>query len=391
MKILCGAPVRQQPDILAAHLRTILWQETDAQVDYLYINDLDPDDETYEAATDVLFGHKELEVVSTDIHARPSGSEYVAGDDTHHWNVPTFHWLATLRQRILDQAVERGYDAVFMVDTDLLLGPKTLQSLIDTGKDIVSGVFWTRWDTSSPPLPQVWLKHPYGLAGRGLEQHEFLQKLASRQLTKVFGLGACTLMRTSVLDKVAYSPLLDGLPSGGMWEGEDRSFCIRAERAHVELWADAWPDIWHCYRPGYAKDIERRLDYLSREDVVRRPSFGDLISFTLEPLSEPGLAGHKQSVRGRLGAIPIADELEEYLSSASVGESALITVTFPVWSEIKEYRGTERVIRVTLLDVKPYSLPLSLENRPPCHHQWALTPPEIQAIKRSSPLAVQSA
>jgi len=131
------------------------WQKVDAEVeiDLCYVNDLDPDEDDYKAASGVLFDSG-VSVINTDIHERPAGAEYVVAEDTHHWQVATFEWLAQQKQRLLDKAKEEGYDAIWLVDTDLLCGPETLQSLIDTGKPIISGVFWTRWQQEKTPRLQ---------------------------------------------------------------------------------------------------------------------------------------------------------------------------------------------------------------------------------------------
>jgi hypothetical protein len=332
----------------------MLWQETtdDVEVDYFYINDLDPDEDDYKESHDVLFGHKEVEVLNTNIEDRPSGAEYVASQDTHHWQQATFDWLGSLRQKFLDKVVEDNYDAGFLVDSDLLLDPRCLQSLITCDKPITSAVFWTKWQPGAPPLPQVWLKHPYGFSGRGWKEHEFLQELSNGALVRVYGLGACTLFKASILDKVAYHPLLQGLPTGGMWQGEDRSFCVRAERAHVEMWADAWPNIWHCYRPGQEEKIPGILDTLPTLNKEHEPNWGDFVSVTCEPVSEPQLVGHAEHVRGRLGKIPVMEEIEDALLEMKPGGEALVKVNYPHWHDIPEYRGATKVIRVKLRDVK---------------------------------------
>ncbi len=59
VKILAGSIIRQKPNILAAHMKTMLWQSVPkgVEVDYFYINDLDPDEDFYKESRDVLFGY----------------------------------------------------------------------------------------------------------------------------------------------------------------------------------------------------------------------------------------------------------------------------------------------------------------------------------------------
>lgn len=350
MRVLVASVTRAEPAVLRAHLQTILWQQLpkSVSIDLLYITDpaLSDDAAMVLAAAGVR---------TMRASPKPQGAEYAVDSETHRWTIPTFHWLAREKQRLLDLAVQERYDALWLIDSDLLCAPDTLHSLLATEKPVVSAVFWTRWTPDSPPLPQVWVTHPYGFQGRGIEQHEFLRKLASRELVRVGGLGACTLIRAEVFDRVSFWPLIDGLPTHGMWQGEDRHFCIRAERNHVELWADAWPDVWHCYRPEDVEQIEQRLFDLQPGQEFATPRVGDLVSLTFEPCEEPAIAGHVQHVRGRLGALPILPELEAVVKEMRVGDERFIRVNFPLWYPLEPYRGNSRTVRVRLLSAKPYA------------------------------------
>lgn len=320
MKILAGTICRVDPETLEAHLKTVKWQQLDdgISVDYVYIDDnVDPQ------STKLL--REEVETLTAG--PRPVEAGYEVTETTHKWRVATFDFLAQEKQRLLEKAVEERYDAIWLVDADLLCDPGTLQSLIDADKQIVSAVFWTKWQPELPALPQVWLKHPYELSGRGKTRFEFLSELSERQLVPVYGLGACTLARVEALEHARFFPRLSELPSGGMWQGEDRSFCIRAERAHIGMAADAWPDIWHCYRPS---DREHLDDVVSKLQALRShaPLYGDLVSIGIRPLEEPGLSQHQEIVRGRLGQLKLLPEIEAALLEMKPRDSRIVTATY---------------------------------------------------------------
>jgi hypothetical protein len=362
MRILAGSVCRQVPEVLAAHLSALKWQSLKGvTVDLAFVCDND------DPASKQLLQDNAKFVLPAG--AKPSDAVYGVTSETHQWSVPTFHWLAREKQRLLDLAKAERYDALLLVDSDLLCSPDTLSSLWNTGKDVVSGVFWTKWTKDAPALPQVWLAHPYELQGRGVEAHEFLGALAERDLVRVAGLGACTLIRAGVLDRVAYWPLVEGLPTQGMWQGEDRHFCVRAERNHVELWADAWPDIWHCYRPeqrGFElQEKMYRDDEIYAERRLRHPpSPGDLVSFTIEPLEEQRLAGYVEHVRGRLGAIKVLPDIEKALLTMRAGDESIVRVYFPRWYEVPGYRGQPKLFRVKLLHCKPNASHPTLDEEP---------------------------
>jgi len=343
-RILVGAPIRQTPAILKAHLRTLEWQQLppDTKIDYHVIDDcLDPE-------SSALL--RPFTPFPAPIDAE-EGS-YAKEEQTTLWTVEAFHRMAHMRQQILNAAIEGGYDYVFMADSDLLLDPFTLSSLLSAEKPIVSAVFWTAWQLGTPPLPQVWLTQPYGLSGRGMAEHEFFRSLRSRQLTQVWGLGACTLISRPAIERgAAYAPLLDDLPKGGIWEGEDRSFCIRADRAHVEMWADPWPRVSHIYRPSDEESIGERMEELERAKP-ERATLGSWISAVIEPLQEPHLASWKHHIRGQMGRMRMVKGVEKVLLEVPIGEPAIHSIYFPIDYPLPVYAGQEKMLRIELLDVR---------------------------------------
>jgi GT2 family glycosyltransferase len=345
LKILVGSVTRQVPEVLKAHLETLKAQRGDFTIDFAFVDD----NENEESSTYLNLTGKVFQA-----GPKQEGAEYSVSETTHHWTLPLFHWLGREKQRLIDYAKAERYDALWLVDSDLLCSPDTLSSLLDTQKEVVSSVFWTKWSPQSPPLPQVWLAHPYEFQGMGREAHEFLGDIANRKLVRVAGLGACTLIRSSVFDKVAYWPLLEGLPNHSMWQGEDRHFCVRAQRNHVELWADAWPDVWHCYRPSDRERIPEMLAAL-RESGDDQALISNLVSFTVQPLEEPNMGGYVEHVRGRLGCLKVLPEIENALQEMRVGDDRIIKVRFPMFYDIPEYRGVVKLLRIKLLGAKPFS------------------------------------
>lgn len=355
MKILVASVTNKGEDYLRPHLSSVLSQRLPSHVvvDYLYVAD----------GNQPLVVLDELEIPSAFADPKDPEAEYATTEEGHHWNKPTFYWLGAQKQKLINHAAEGKYDAIFLVDSDLVLGEDTLSSLIAADKEIVSGVFWTKWTPTAPPLPQVWQEHPYEFQGRGVEAHEHLGGLAHRKLMKVGGLGACTLIRSSAFTKAQYYPPLPGLPETGMWQGEDRTFCISATRNHVELWADAWPDIFHMYRPS---DVPKGKEFLAahRANHKDKAEIGDLVSASLSPLEEPALVGYSYPFRGRLGAAQLLEDVENALLGMEVGDDKFVKVKFPIWWEVPEYQNKEKTIRVKLLGVKKFTFAPTLERHP---------------------------
>lgn len=349
LKILIASVTNAPPEILEAHLRSIMWQDAEAEIDHLYITDP-------EIAPESVTLLDEAGVTVKSAGPKPAEARHSVTSYSHEWSKPTFSWLARERQRLLDHTLSAGYDALWLIDSDLIAAPETLRSLLQTEKPIVSSVFWTHWTPQAPPLPQVWMRHDYKLEGKGLEAHELMMRLAHRDLVQVGGLGASTLIRRRALEKgVAYAPLLQGIPQGGMWEGEDRSFCLRAQRAHIPLWADGWPDLFHIYRPEDVEKIPEMMDTL-RERSSLSPKDGDLISAIIEPAEDRRLIGWSHALRGRLGVMKLLPSLSETLKKMQRGDERFVRVRFPMWWPKRELAGTDRSIRLRLLDVKPFKI-----------------------------------
>lgn len=137
------------------------------------------------------------------------------------------------------------FDALFLVDSDVILGPGVLERMWAVDADVVYGAYWTHsdWGGSMAPWPQVWDVNPYGWT------QETADALRTEGINEVpvLGGGACTLIRGRGFES-RYWPLLDSLkrlPS--MWAGEDRSYCLGLECRGIKQVAVTGLPIKHCY------------------------------------------------------------------------------------------------------------------------------------------------
>ena len=351
VRVLATASVRVDPATFAANLQSLRAQVLPKHVtmDLHYVLD-DPEPKPLRKLIKAHQGTWE------DAEERPTAAVYGVGPQTHAWNLATFKHLARNKQKLLDHAKRERYDYVWICDTDLICDPLTLVSMLSLREPVVSAVFWTPWQHGGPLMPQVWLAQPYEQQGKGMSANEFWDKLARRRAVAVAGGGACMLVNAKILDRVHYWPQLVGLPTEGMWQGEDRTFAILCERFHINQFADGWPDVVHAYHAeqreaGALKNIVATLCGPRQTHA----KYGDLVSFTLESLDELELAGKIFPIRGRLGGLGLAPELEAALFDLEVGADRFVEISFPPTWPVDALRGQQRVVMLRFVDAKPWS------------------------------------
>ena len=362
-RLVIGTSVRKSAAILRYFFASLLWQEWPKNVKpyYVFVDDCVEADASQLLAAFVAENGGEV------LPSLPSAAlDFTdAHPDAHQWSDTAMHRVGANKDRIIQRARELSADALFFCDSDLILDTTTVKSLWNTPGPISTAVYHTRWSARQVETqrvyaaPQVWLAHPYQLSGAGYEEHEFRAALAGRGLVRVAGYGACTLLQRRALDAGASFAPVPGVPQVGLMAGEDRQFCIRAQRLHLDGWADAWPDIFHIYHPT---DIAKAPEYAARLSVPHsaRAELGDLVSLTIQPIEPVPWQGGgftsipAQHVRGRLGALALQPELEQAVLALARGEHRIVPVHFPIHYEIPFYRGKRRLIRVTLNDCKPH-------------------------------------
>ncbi|WP_152394423.1 glycosyltransferase family 2 protein [Paenibacillus guangzhouensis] len=256
-RILIGCPVHQSPQILACFLDTLqhLHHHTPHPIDYLFIDDnLDP----WSSELLLRFAYTEKSLSpNRQITVLSSGEslQYEKDEVTHQWNNLLIWKVARFKDRILSHAREARYDYLFLIDSDVLIQPSTLDQLIEAKKPIISEIFWTEWTPGSHQLPQVWLTDHYKMYradyGEELSEEEiqtltleFLARLQVPGVYEVGGLGACTLIhRDALYDRISFGPI-----SNLSFWGEDRHFCVRAKALGIPLFVDTHQPALHLYR-----------------------------------------------------------------------------------------------------------------------------------------------
>lgn len=169
-------------------------------------------------------------------------SEYKKDDNTHHWQQDNFNNVVAMKNMLIKIMLQQNFDYIFYVDSDLMLHKNTLVDLFEADKDMISEIFWTKWqkDGKEEEMPNAWHYDHYGFI---LEE---LQKLRHiKGYHRVGMTGACTLIKRKVLEAGVNWNMI---PNLSITQWEDRAFCVKTTVAGFEIWtSNNYPAI-HIYR-----------------------------------------------------------------------------------------------------------------------------------------------
>lgn len=384
-RIVVGTAIRKPPEVVRGYLTSLARQRPvpGTTLEYHFVLD-HPAAATAELIRAFVAEHGGVVEEADEVLAADYSDE---GGTTHHWTSAAMARVGRLKNRILDRARTTGAAAVWFVDADLLLDPGVLRSLWYSEAPIACGVYWTKWHNTPGAIaaPQVWLQHPYALAGNGYEDEgAFRAQLLTRQLTRVWGQGACTLLRRVVLDKGVNFGYVPGVPREGMMAGEDRHFCLQAEAAHLPMLADPWPHIFHVYHPEDRATVDQWLADLDNLQWGR-PAWVNLRVKMLEPLpTGPNQFSHVPPAvaRVRLGCGQLLPDLERQVLDHLDGAPFIAEVLYPVHYAIPFLRGQKRLLEVTVVDWKVERGMPVLEQECPLGVDLTAYTPEQQEVLR---------
>jgi hypothetical protein len=160
-----------------------------------------------------------------------SGDTYDINETTHNWVDENVKIVTYMRSRIIAYAKERDYDYLFMPDSDLILHPLTLKTLIEAKKDIIAELVWGCWLPGAIRAPCAWDCDLYDFYPTIAER---IKEFSCPGQYKVGMTGACTLISKRVIQSgINY----DRIQNLTMW-GEDRHFCVKAAAHGFEIWID---------------------------------------------------------------------------------------------------------------------------------------------------------
>lgn len=238
MRILIGAPVRQKPEIFKLYLESLrsLRLPVGVSADRVFILHNSPD------LVDLLQEGEGYAVFK-------SSDEYQVSEETHHWKQSNVEAVSSMKNGLINHALTYGYDAMFFVDSDLILHPETLTQLLQHEVDLIANVFWTAWNPGEGPRPNAWDFDCYTFFSDSLDQW------GEPGCYQVGMTGACFLISRRAMEAGCNYSRIPNL-TYQIFSGEDRHFCIRAACLGFPCWLETTYPATHLYRQS---DLEKYL------------------------------------------------------------------------------------------------------------------------------------
>lgn len=259
-RILVGSPIHQKPQILEQFILSLISLKKETfDVNFLFIDD------NSNVESSIILERYNKSSINIEIKKSSESDIYYTDGSTHLWTEKLVWKVAKFKNYIIEKALKEDYDYLFFIDSDIILHPETIEHLIRQDKDIISEIFWTKWQPDSIELPQVWISDQYTMYKKHRSEtlneeeinnriYKFINQLKVPGVYEVGGLGACTLISKNALQKgVNFSEIANV----SFW-GEDRHFCIRALAIGLKLYVDTNYPAYHIYRE---EDLSGAITY----------------------------------------------------------------------------------------------------------------------------------
>ncbi len=145
---------------------------------------------------------------------------------------------------LLEHARKNNVDFCFMLNSNVLLHPHTIQHLVNRGKDVIAPLIWTQM-YDGDYLPNAWMMDEYQLFENNIEEKypfeeaillskKFIDNLKIPQMLVVGGISDAILISKKILDTgIDFNYLYNSTMLG-----EDSHFCTKAIARGYQIFLD---------------------------------------------------------------------------------------------------------------------------------------------------------
>lgn len=159
------------------------------------------------------------------------------------------------RNTFVANAIEKGYDRILWLDSDMVYEPDMLERLgadMDAGADVVCGIFFKR---HIPTVPVIYKKLEYTeTEGRVKAEAESYLDYPKNSVFEIQGCGfGGVLVKTELLKRVwdKFGPPF----TPGTQIGEDLACCLKLRDIGARLWCDSRVKFGHVGLYTYDEEV----------------------------------------------------------------------------------------------------------------------------------------
>ena len=254
IKILHFSPVRKSAEIVKCHLESIKNLNIEGlDITFSFIDDnTDPE-------SSLLLENFIKEVSHSFIHSfETENVENYNGKQ--RWVPNLYSRITKIKDYIIGEFLKGDYDYLFLTDSDLILNPESLSSLVQQNKNFCSCIFWTHFEGAPTFTPNAWYSKL-----KGYEVNDILQ-LKEKATFPVDYTGACTLLSRKILET---GVRFEKIPNIN-YRGEDKHFCIRAAVLGFQPYVNTEYPAFHIYNesllPMGLKLLQNKFEYDYHKD-----------------------------------------------------------------------------------------------------------------------------
>lgn len=154
--------------------------------------------------------------------------------------------IAAARNQVVEAFLKGKAEYLWMVDTDILVKPDTLDQLLECQKDIVGALYFSRPSITGDAEPVMWLRNGMGFLYR------WDKDIPADKVLPVAATGAgCLLIHRDVLhdmkDAASGRPLgfFQDVIENGQDQGEDITFCVRTRGLGYDTYVHSGVQVGH--------------------------------------------------------------------------------------------------------------------------------------------------
>lgn len=233
MNILHFSPVKKENKIIELHLQSLKdLQSDDLNLTYSFFDDNDDIQSSILLEKFVNNFYNAILFTQADIKLEDKNK-----NQKERWDTHSYKRITTIKNFAIKYFLEGDYDYLFLTDSDLILHPDTLKTLLKQEKHFCAEIFWTKFKGSPTYTPNAWYSSNIGFSLEDLLQFK------KKGTYKVDFTGACTLLSRTILnDNVTFKKI----PNVN-YLGEDKHFCIRASVNEYEIYVNTEYPSFHIY------------------------------------------------------------------------------------------------------------------------------------------------